>query len=111
MRHFLSGAFFCARRFRCAPWTALIARAALLVLASAFARGVPAQPAAHVVFGTNWFAEAEHGGFYQAQAEGLYRKEGLDVEVTMGGPQINGLQLLLAGRLDMFMGYDLQVLE
>src|SRR5579871_2477235 len=64
-----------------------------------------------VVFGTNWYAEAEHGGFYQAQAQGLYRGQGLDVEIMMGGPQVNGLQLLLAGRLDVFMGYDLQVLQ
>ncbi|MEI8632947.1 hypothetical protein P4S72_15020 [Vibrio sp. PP-XX7] len=39
-----------------------------------------------VVFGTNWFQlEAEHGGFYQAQAEGIYKKYGLDVEIKMGG--------------------------
>ena len=64
-----------------------------------------------VVFGTNWFAQAEHGGFYQAIAEGTYRKAGLEVEVRMGGPQVNGLQLLLAGQMDLFMGYDIQVLQ
>jgi NitT/TauT family transport system substrate-binding protein len=63
-----------------------------------------------LVFYTNWFAQAEHGGFYQAQAEGLYRKHGLDVQIRMGGPQVNGLQLLLAGQMDVFMGYDLQTL-
>ncbi len=63
-----------------------------------------------IVFYTNWFAEAEHGGFYQAVAQGLYSKRGLDVEVKMGGPQVNGLQLLVAGRMDVFMGYDLQTL-
>jgi NitT/TauT family transport system substrate-binding protein len=61
-------------------------------------------------FLTNWFAQAEHGGFYQAVAEGIYRKHGLDVTVRMGGPQVNGMQLLLAGQADLFMGYDIQVL-
>jgi len=70
-----------------------------------------AQPLTKLVFGTNWYAEAEHGGFYQAVAEGIYRKHGLDVQIRMGGPQINGLQLLLAGQLDLFMGYDLQTIQ
>src|SRR5215468_4816912 len=70
-----------------------------------------AQPLTKLVFGTNWYAEAEHGGFYQAVAEGIYRKHGLEVQIRMGGPQINGLQLLLAGQLDLFMGYDLQTIQ
>src|SRR6478609_1065772 len=69
-----------------------------------------AQPLQKVVFYTNWFAEAEHGGFYQAQAQGLYKRQGLDVELKMGGPQVNGLQLLVAGQMDVFMGYDFQTL-
>jgi NitT/TauT family transport system substrate-binding protein len=76
-----------------------------------FASPAIAQPATKLVFGTNWYAEAEHGGFYQAVAEGTYRKHGLDVQIRMGGPQINGLQLLLAGQLDLFMGYDLQTIQ
>jgi NitT/TauT family transport system substrate-binding protein len=71
-----------------------------------------AAPAADkVTFLTSWFAEAEHGGFYQAKAAGLYEKAGLDVTIKMGGPQVNGLQLLLAGETDIMMGYDLQVLK
>ena len=46
-----------------------------------------AQELAKVRFGTNWVAEAEHGGFYQAVAEGTYAKYGLDVQIRMGGPQ------------------------
>ena len=88
----------------------LVAGLAGLAL-SALAHAAAAQPLAKLVFGTNWYAEAEHGGFYQALAEGLYRKHGLDVEVRMGGPQVNGLQLLLAGRFDLFMGYDVQTLQ
>ncbi|HJU24108.1 MAG TPA: ABC transporter substrate-binding protein [Casimicrobiaceae bacterium] len=68
-----------------------------------------AQTPAKIVFSTDWLAEAEHGGFYQAVAEGIYRKYGLDVDVRMGGPQVNGLQLLAAGRLDVAMGDALQV--
>src|SRR5437016_5145711 len=64
-----------------------------------------------VTFITSWFAQAEHGGFYQAKATGLYEKAGLDVTIKMGGPQINAMQLLLAGETDIMMGYDLQVLR
>ena len=70
-----------------------------------------AQAPAKVVFLTNWQAQAEHGGFYQAVAEGIYRKHGLDVEVRMGGPQVNVIQLLLAGQADLVMGYDLQTIK
>eukprot|EP01037_Dinobryon_pediforme_P038416 gene38416-46422_t len=62
-------------------------------------------------FLTSRFAQAEHGGFYMAKAEGLYEKAGLDVSIKMGGPQVNALQLLLAGETDMMMGYDIQVLK
>jgi NitT/TauT family transport system substrate-binding protein len=64
-----------------------------------------------VTFITSWFAQAEHGGFYQAKAIGLYEKAGLDVTIKMGGPQVNGMQLLLAGEADVMMGYDFQVLK
>ena len=60
---------------------------------------------------TNWFAQAEHGGYYQALASGLYKKEGLDVTIRMGGPQVNGMQLLAAGQVDCFMGYDVQTMK
>ena len=70
-----------------------------------------AQSLPKVVFLTNWLAQAEHGGFYQAVAEGTYRKHGLDVEVRMGGPQVNVVQLLLAGQADLVMGYDLQTVK
>lgn len=62
------------------------------------------------VFLTNWYAQAEHGGFYQALAEGTYRKSGLEAEIRMGGPQVNVMQLLLAGKADAVMGYDLQTI-
>jgi len=64
-----------------------------------------------VVFATDWLAQAEHGGFYQAVAEGTYRKYGLDVVIKMGGPQVNGMQLLAAGQLDVAMADGLQVLS
>jgi len=53
-----------------------------------------------VNFGTDWKAEAEHGGFYQAIATGIYQKHGLDVKLRPGGPQVNHAQLLAAGVLD-----------
>src|SRR3974390_3533894 len=64
-----------------------------------------------VTFLTSWFAQAEHGGFYQAKATGLYERAGLDVNLRMGGPQANGMQLLPAGETDGMMGYDFQVLK
>lgn len=77
----------------------------------ALAAPAPAQDLPKVVFLTNWLAQAEHGGFYQAVAEGIYRRHGLDVEVRMGGPQVNVVQLLLAGQADLVMGYDLQTIK
>jgi len=65
---------------------------------------LPAAAAETVVFGTNWKAQAEHGGFYQALATGLYAERGLDVEIRPGGPQVNHRQLIAAGRLDFYMG-------
>jgi NitT/TauT family transport system substrate-binding protein len=62
-------------------------------------------------FVTNWRAQAEHAGFYQAQAAGLYRAAGLDVTLTSGGPQINPAQLLLGGRVDMAMGNGIVALN
>jgi NitT/TauT family transport system substrate-binding protein len=53
-----------------------------------------------VSFGTDWKAEAEHGGYYQAIAAGIYKKHGLEVTLRQGGPQVNHAQLLAAGRLD-----------
>ena len=62
-----------------------------------------AQPLDKVRFGTNWVAEAEHGGFYQALADGTYRKYGLDVTIVPGGPNVNNRILLPVGKLDFFM--------
>lgn len=64
-----------------------------------------------VSFVTNWRAQAEHGGYWQAQEAGLYRAAGLDVELRSGGPQINISQLLLGGRVDMAMGNGLGALN
>jgi NitT/TauT family transport system substrate-binding protein len=56
-----------------------------------------------VSFGTNWVAEAEHGGFFQAVADGTYKSYGLDVTILPGGPNNNNRMLLIAGKLDFFM--------
>ncbi len=72
----------------------------------------PTRPAPEkFTFITNWFAQAEHGGFYQALATGLYRQAGLDVTLRMGGPQVNSLQLLAASQADCIMGFDVQTLS
>ncbi len=67
----------------------------------------PAFSLERAVFGTNWLAQAEHGGFYQSVADGTYRSCGLDVEILPGGPQVNNRALMLAGKIDFHMGGDL----
>jgi NitT/TauT family transport system substrate-binding protein len=73
---------------------------ALMLLALAEAAANAAAGAQTVRFGTDWKAEAEHGGYYEAIATGIYRRHGLDVQLRQGGPQVNHAQLLAAGRLD-----------
>jgi NitT/TauT family transport system substrate-binding protein len=83
-------------------------RLAMLVAFAAWV-GV-AEPAAaldKVKFATNWLADPEAGGFFQAAADGTYAKYGLDVTVIPGGPQSNGALMLLFGKIDFFMGGDL----
>ena len=78
-------------------------------LGLALAAGVQAQE--KVTYMTNWYAQAEHGGFYQAVATGIYKKYGLDVTIKMGGPQVNIMQMLGAGQTDCIMGSsDLQIM-
>lgn len=60
----------------------------------------PAAALDKVTLGTDWKAEAEHGGYYQAIATGIYAKYGIEVSLRQGGPQVNHAQLLAAGRLD-----------
>lgn len=56
-----------------------------------------------VSFGTNWVAQAEHGGFFQALADGTYKKYGLDVTIVPGGPNVNNRILMISGKIDFFM--------
>jgi NitT/TauT family transport system substrate-binding protein len=78
-----------------------------MLLAAALAVAGPAMALDKVTFGTNWKAQAEHGGFYQAVADGTYAKYGLDVAIRQGGPQVNHSQLLAAGKIDFNMGGNL----
>jgi NitT/TauT family transport system substrate-binding protein len=72
---------------------------------------VPARAATKVRFLTSWFAQAEHGGYYQAKATGIYEKAGLDVTIMQGGPQVNNAQLLSGGDADLMMGWDIQTMS
>jgi len=74
----------------------------VLAFAAALA-AAQAQELDKVRFGTNWVAEAEHGGFYQALADGTYKKYGLDVTIVPGGPNVNNRILLPVGKIDFFM--------
>ena len=82
----------------------LLLLAALLVL--------PAHAQEKITFLTSWYAQAEHGGFYQAVAQGIYKKYGLDVTIKMGGPQVNITQMMAAGQADCIMGSsDIQMMQ
>lgn len=74
--------------------------AAVLGFAAALTLSRSAAAEDKISFGTDWKAEAEHGGYYQAIATGIYRRHGLDVTLRQGGPQVNHAQLLAAGRLE-----------
>ncbi len=80
-----------------------------LVVVSILAYCAGARGQETLVFATDWLAQAEHGGFYQAVAEGTYKKHGIDLRLRQGGPQVNGLQLLAAGQLEVAMADALQV--
>ena len=83
----------------------------VLAAAAALLAAAPALGQEKITYMTNWYAQAEHGGFYQAVATGIYKKYGLDVTVKMGGPQVNILQLMAAGSADCIMGSsDLQMM-
>src|SRR5262247_1631451 len=82
----------------------LAASAAVAAGSLAARRPARAQSLEKLTFGTNWKAQAEHGGYYQAVATGIYKKLGLDVTIRMGGPQINHPQLLASGVIDFNMG-------
>jgi NitT/TauT family transport system substrate-binding protein len=90
------------------PMPPVVTRRTLLSLAAGAAIAPasaqePAKGLDKVSFGTNWVAEAEHGGFYQALADGTYRKHGLDVTIVPGGPNVNNRILLAVGKIDFFL--------
>ena len=82
-------------------------RRAALGLAAPLLLALPRRPSAQtldkVSFHTDWRAQAEHGGYNQAVAAGIYRKYGIECDLRQGGPSLNTGQLLLAGRVDMIM--------
>ncbi|RKP57900.1 ABC transporter substrate-binding protein [Pararobbsia silviterrae] len=86
---------------------AVSATASLAVPVTLFAATLTAHAGTPFTLITNWYAQAEHGGFYEAQAEGLYSKAGLDVTLRMGGPQVNSTQLLAAGQAQCVITDDI----
>jgi NitT/TauT family transport system substrate-binding protein len=81
----------------------MIRRRAFAAVFFSLASAAHAQSLDRVTFGTNWVAQGEHGGFYQALADGTYKKYGLDVTIVPGGPNVNNRLLLTSGKLDFFM--------
>src|SRR6267154_5907806 len=89
----------------------LIGTAGGSVLVELPGRPASAQTLDKVSYQTSWRAQAEHGGFYQAVAAGLYKKYGIDCDLRMGGPQISVSQLLMGGRVDLAMSSGLEALN
>ncbi len=77
--------------------------AGLMVILTAISSATAQTALDKVSFGTNWVPEAEHGGFFQAVADGTYKNYGLDVTIVPGGPNENNRMLLIAGKIDFFM--------
>jgi len=77
------------------------------VVFSSLASVAPARALDEIVFATNWLAEAEHGGFYQALADGTYEAYGLDVTILQGGPMVNNRARLIAGQAQFYMSGNL----
>ncbi|MCU0911591.1 MAG: ABC transporter substrate-binding protein [Rhodobacteraceae bacterium] len=83
---------------------------AIAATATALA-ALPAAAQEAVTFGTNWVAQAEHGGYYQSVVDGTYAACGLDVTIVPGGPQVNNRAQLLAGKIDFYMGGPMGVMS
>ena len=81
--------------------------AVLAALAGWVGLAEPALALDKVKFATNWLADPEEGGFFQAAADGTYAQYGLDVTIIPGGPQTNGALMLLFGRIEFYMGGDM----
>ena len=81
--------------------------AIIAALAGAIGFAGPAVALDKVTFGTNWVADPEAGGYYQALVDGTYAKYGLDVTIMQGGPTSNGGMLLIAGKIEFYMGGDM----
>jgi NitT/TauT family transport system substrate-binding protein len=64
----------------------------------------------HLVLQTDWYAEPEHGGFYEALAKGYYRDAGLDVEIRQGSPMTRPEQMIATGQADIAIGRSEYVL-
>lgn len=81
------------------------------LLVPVLGRRASAQSLDKVSYQTNWRAQAEHGGFYYALANGLYKKHGIDADIRMGGPQQNPSQLLVGGAVDMIMSSSFEAIR
>ena len=84
---------------------------AVIGFSAAIAAAEPANALDKVTYGTNWLAQAEHGGFYQAVADGTYKKYGLDVTIVQGGPNAANSALLISGKIDFYMGGPQQEID
>jgi len=88
----------------------LVNRSLLAVLVAGATSSIAYAEDSQFTFITNWYAQAEHGGYYQAKEQGLYKENGLDVTIKMGGPQVNNTQLLVAGKADCIITDDIGVM-
>lgn len=81
--------------------------AAALLAGSGLSLPARAEDKVKVKFATDWLAQAAHGGYFQALADGTYEKMGLEVEISSGGPLVDTRPMLLSGEVDFLMSGNL----
>jgi len=92
------------RSRRAAGWLGLVLAAGLAACSRPAKTGAPPGGLTTVILQTNWYAEAEHGGYYEALAKGYYRDEGLDVRIVQGGPGAYPVQKVATGQVQFGLG-------
>jgi putative hydroxymethylpyrimidine transport system substrate-binding protein len=90
----------------------LLAAAALLAQAGCGEKSEPTGAARREPFTVllDYFPNADHAALYAAQAAGLYAKAGLDVKIKAPPDPSAPLKLLRAGRADVAISYEPEVL-
>jgi len=104
LKHPLSGRFRCVKGLRATLWIGgwgmLVLTSAVVCAAAPSRVGRTSGTLVPVTVQLNWRHQFEFAAFYAAQVRGYYREAGLDVRLIEGGPDIDAVGAVLAGRAD-----------